>query len=449
MSFIIDKQTLQDLHISGKYKRDSIFSLYNKTETFGGELLLEKLFQQPFNSPAAIDRQAALVSFFRNSAHIFQINPEDLDIAQSFTNSHSDQGFALTLIHAGRRKQLASLGLKEEKKYLESGIRATLRILLHLASYLAELQQQDNTGLLQGSIFEQLWLREEYGQLLQLQQKIETYAEGIPLGLAASCDYQLRHKWSKEIQQSLSAIYHIDLYQSIASVANERGFVRAEVLAAEQQYIQLENVYHPTIPNAVGNDLAFDGEQNLIFLTGANMAGKSTYMKSFGIAIYLAHLGLPVPAKSMSFSVKDGLYSSINVSDDIDMGHSHYYAEVLRVKKVAEYVNQGKNMVVIFDELFKGTNVKDAFEATLTVTRAFRQHHNCQYLISTHIVEVGQQIQQEDDSVQFVYMPTQMRGQVPYYSYRSAKGISSDKHGMVLIQKEKVLELLEQNSKNS
>lgn len=446
MSFIIDKQTLQDLNISGKYKRDSIFSLYNKTETFGGELLLEKLFQQPFNSPAAIDRQAALVSFFRNSAHIFQINPEDLDIAQSFTNSHSDQGIALPLIHAGRRKLLASLGLKEEKKYLESGIRATLRILLHLASYLAELQQQDNTGLLQGSIFEQLWLREEYAQLLQLQQKIETYAEGIPLGLAASCDYQLRHKWSKEIQQSLSAIYHIDLYQSIAAVANARGFVRAEVLAAEQQYIQLENVYHPTIPNAVGNDLTFDGEQNLIFLTGANMAGKSTYMKSFGIAIYLAHLGLPVPAKSMSFFVKDGLYSSINVSDDIDIGHSHYYAEVLRVKKVAEYVNQRKNMVVIFDELFKGTNVKDAFEATLTVTRTFRQHHNCQYLISTHIVEVGQQLQQEDGSVQFVYMPTQMHGQVPYYSYRSAKGISSDKHGMVLIQKEKVLELLEQNS---
>ena len=447
MSFIIDKQTLQDLNISGKYKRDSIFSLYNKTETFGGELLLEKLFLQPFTDPAAIDRQAALISFFRSSQQTFQINPDDLDIVQNFTNSYSDQHFALALVHAGRRKLLAALGLKEEKKYLESGIRATLRIMLHLASYLSELQQQDKTGLLRGSIFDQAWLREEYTQLAQLQHKIESYADSIPLGLAASCDYQLRHKWSKEIQQSLSAIYHIDLYQSIASVANDRGFVRAEVVAAERQHMLLENVYHPTIPNAVGNDLTFDGERNLLFLTGANMAGKSTYMKSFGIAIYLAHIGLPVPANRMVFSVKDGLYSSINVSDDIDMGHSHYYAEVLRVKKVAEYVNQGKNMVVIFDELFKGTNVKDAFEATLTVTRAFQQHHNCQYLISTHIVEVGQQLQQEDLSVQFIYMPTEMRGQVPYYSYRSAQGISSDKHGMVLIQKEKVLELLEHNSK--
>lgn len=448
MSFIIDKQTLQDLNISGKYKRDSIFSLYNKTETFGGELLLEKLFQHPFTDACAIDRQAALIAFFRSLQHIFQINPDDLDIAQSFTNSYSDQGFTSTLIHASRRKLLAILGLKEEKKYLESGIRATLRIMLHLASYLSELQQQDKTDLLQGSIFDQAWLREEYPQLVQLQQKIESYADGIPLGLAARCDYQLRRKWSKEIHQSLSAIYHIDLYQAIASVANARNFVRAQVLSAERQHILLENVYHPTIPNAVGNDMTFDEDQNLIFLTGANMAGKSTYMKSFGIAIYLAHLGLPVPAKRMLFSVKDGLYSSINVSDDIEMGHSHYYAEVLRVKKVAEYVNQSKNMVIIFDELFKGTNVKDAFEATLTVTRAFQQHHNCQYLISTHIVEVGQQLQQEDARVQFVYMPTQMRGQVPYYSYRSQTGISSDKHGMVLIHKEKVLELLEQNSKN-
>lgn len=447
MSFIIDQQTLQDLNISGKYKRDSIFSLYNKTETFGGELLLEKLFQVPFNQVETIQRQATLIAFFRQLPNGYQINLDDLDISQSFTNSYSDQGFVASLIHASRRKLLSILGLKEEKKQVELGIRATIRIMLDLATYLSSLQQQDTEGLLHGSIFDLAWLQDNHALLLKLQQLVALHPDELPLGLTARCDYQLRHKWSRDIQRSLSIIYHIDLYQSIASVANERGFVQAEAISAEQQYLMLENVYHPTIPNAVGNDLQYDREQNLIFLTGANMAGKSTYMKSFGIAIYLAHLGLPVAAKKMRFSVKDGLYSSINVADSIDLGHSHYYAEVLRVKKVATYVHEGKNMVVIFDELFKGTNVKDAFDATLTVTRAFQRHHNCQYLISTHIVEVGQQLQQENADVQFAYMPTQMRGQVPYYSYKSQKGISSDKHGMVLIQKENVLELLEQNSK--
>lgn len=448
MSFIIDKQTLQDLNISGKYKRDSIFSLYNKTETFGGEQLLEKLFEQPLADSEAIRRRSTLISFFRRLPRRFQIRSEDLDIAQSYTNSYSGRGLTVALLRAARRQLLAVLGLKEEKKHTESGIRATFRIMLELASYLSLLREHDTDGLLQDSVFEQSWLRSEHSLLLQLQQQIDSHTDTLPLVLAARCDYQLRYRWAREIQQSLSAIYHIDLYQSIAEVANQRHFVQAEVLPPDQQAIELHNVYHPAIPDAVGNDLQFKGSHNLIFLTGANMAGKSTYMKSFGIAIYLAHLGLPVAAAKMRFSVKDGLYSSINVADNIDLGHSHYYAEVLRVKKVATYVSQGKNMVIIFDELFKGTNVKDAFEATLTVTRAFQQHHNCQYLISTHIVEVGEQLQQDNSNIQFVYMPTTMRGQVPYYSYRSANGISSDKHGMVLIHKEKVLELLEQNSKN-
>ena len=90
------------------------------------------------------------------------------------------------------------------------------------------------------------------------------------------------------------------------------------------------------------------------------MAGKSAFMKSFGVAVYMAHMGFPVAAEMMEFTVQDGLYTSINVSDNLNMGYSHFYAEVLRVKFVASEVAAGKNMVIILDELFKGTNVKDA-----------------------------------------------------------------------------------------
>ncbi len=83
-------------------------------------------------------------------------------------------------------------------------------------------------------------------------------------------------------------------------------------------------------------------EHNLVFLTGANMAGKSTFMKSFGVAVYLAHMGFPVGAEEMVFSVQDGMYTSINVPDNLDAGFSHFYAEVLRVKRAAEEVSQGK-----------------------------------------------------------------------------------------------------------
>ena len=172
------------------------------------------------------------------------------------------------------------------------------------------------------------------------------------------------------------------------------------------------------------------------------MAGKSTFMKSFGINIYLAHMGFPVAAKDMKFSVKEGIYTSINVPDDLNMGYSHFYAEVLRVKKVAEEVSSGKSLIIIFDELFKGTNVKDAYDATLAVTAAYSEHRNCMFIISTHIIEAGEVLKHQDN-LQMLYLPTIMNGNVPTYPYKLESGISSDRHGMMIIENEGILEMLE------
>jgi DNA mismatch repair ATPase MutS len=153
-------------------------------------------------------------------------------------------------------------------------------------------------------------------------------------------------------------------------------------------------------------------------------------------------MGFPVAASRFDFSVKDGLYSSINVSDNISMGYSHFYAEVLRVKTVAEEVAAGKDLVVIFDELFKGTNVKDAYDATLAITEAFSKNTNCSFMISTHITEVGDALKERTDNFQFRYLPTVMEGSRPRYTYKLIDGITADRHGMTIIQNEKILELI-------
>lgn len=172
------------------------------------------------------------------------------------------------------------------------------------------------------------------------------------------------------------------------------------------------------------------------------MAGKSTLMKSFGIGVYLAHMGFPVAASKMEFSVKDGLYSSINVADNLDLGYSHFYAEVLRVKTVAEQVAADKNLVVIFDELFKGTNVKDAYDATLSITEAFSENRNCFFVISTHIIEVGETLRQRCNNFRFTYLPTVMDGLIPRYTYTLTEGITTDKHGMMIIENEGILDII-------
>jgi DNA mismatch repair ATPase MutS len=146
----------------------------------------------------------------------------------------------------------------------------------------------------------------------------------------------------------------------------------------------------------------------------------------------------------MEFSVKDGLFSSINVPDDLEHGYSHFYAEVLRVKTVAQAVDSGKNLVVIFDELFKGTNVKDAYEATLSITEAFCRHNNCIFIISTHIIEVGHALQNRSANIRFLFMPTVMQGNIPTYTYLLKEGITADRQGMMIIENEKILDLIHQ-----
>ncbi|WP_431210961.1 MutS-related protein [Puia sp. P3] len=192
----------------------------------------------------------------------------------------------------------------------------------------------------------------------------------------------------------------------------------------------------------MGNSIALDRDINMLFLTGANMAGKSTFMKAFGIALYLAHMGFPVAAKEMIFSVRDGLFSSINVADDLSLGHSHFYAEVLRVKNVARAVSEGKRLVVLFDELFKGTNVKDAYDGTLAVTGAFSKYRRSSFIISTHIVEAGEALRLSRDNLRFAYLPTMLDNGKPRYPYVLEEGIAADRVGMMIIENEGIIEII-------
>lgn len=179
------------------------------------------------------------------------------------------------------------------------------------------------------------------------------------------------------------------------------------------------------------------------------MAGKSTFMKSFAISIFLAHVGFPVPAGRMEFSVREGMFTTINLPDNLSMGYSHFYAEVLRLKRVAQEVRKTPNLVIIFDELFRGTNVKDAYDATLAVTEAFSEIRNCTFMISTHIIEVGEVLKERCSNIKFIYLPTVMEGSKPVYTYRLEPGITNDRHGMIIINNERIIETIEGKGGNS
>ena len=175
------------------------------------------------------------------------------------------------------------------------------------------------------------------------------------------------------------------------------------------------------------------------------MAGKSTFLKAFGIAVFLAHLGFPVPAASMRTGIFNGIFSTINIADNLHKGYSHFYTEVLRVKSVAEEINRTKKLVVIFDELFRGTNVKDAYDASLAIISAFAKVKDSVFLVSTHIMEVAEQLKKLGN-VRFGYFHTVIQGNTFVNNYHLLEGVTEERLGMLIIENEQIIETINAGS---
>jgi DNA mismatch repair protein MutS len=439
MNFYIDTQTLEEMNLLGKFRQGSVYNLFSQVRTSGGEQLLNSMFLDPLTDAVAINERSSIFQFFQQSALTFPFDVQEISVMREYLDSGTGGNALTTFSGAVIKKVLAGLTRDERYKRMVQGLQATIGTLNKCYTFLQQLQALKPAGALHGRMqtIQQLLANERLVQL----RTIDIY-KALPLPDLARYDHLLKQPLYDAMEQLLSFVYEADVYIAISDVARTRSFVYAQAYPAEKNILQAAGLYHPSLKQAVGNSIAMDQHKNVLFLTGANMAGKSTWMKSVGIALYLAHMGFPVAASEMAFSVRDGLYTSINVADNISLGYSHFYAEVVRVKQAAEAVSSGKRLLVMFDELFKGTNVKDAFDGTLAVTEALAAYTDCLFIVSTHIIEVGAELKKLS-GIHCVYMPTVMEGSHPRYTYRLQEGITEDRQGMLIIRNEGILELIE------
>lgn len=436
--FLADAQTLEDLNLLGKFKPGSIYNLFNRLQTRGGEKLLEEMFKNPMTDHQLINERSRLFAFFQQQQFEFPVSRSQFESLENYLSEGAGASrFSIAMSIAGKKIR-QSLFHGAELLQLQAGLSVTIEALKALNHFFRRLREADKEGLYR----QQIDAATAVLAHPQMAALLGSHTGQLSLLQLTRYDYLFRHALLPRLKALLDIVYEVDVYISVAQVAASKGFVYAKALAASGNMVHISGLHHPMLKNPVRNTLGMSANSNLVFLTGANMAGKSTLMKSFGIAVYLAHMGFPVAAADMVFSVKDGLYSSINVSDNLNMGYSHFYAEVLRAKMAAEAVNKSLDLYLIFDELFKGTNVKDAYDATLAVTSAFAANNNCFFIISTHIIEVGQALKERAGPIQFVYLPTIMRGNVPHYPYTLTAGITEDRQGMLIIRNEGILEML-------
>jgi DNA mismatch repair ATPase MutS len=148
-----------------------------------------------------------------------------------------------------------------------------------------------------------------------------------------------------------------------------------------------------------------------------------------------------VPATAARLAPIEVLFTSLNPADNLRDGISYFYAEILRVREAAEILAEGRKAMVLFDEVFKGTNVKDALEASAQVIRGFAQTRRSGSIFASHLSELFDTLR-TDPAVRFCQFDGEVVGGVPVFDYTLASGVSEKRFGLLLLEQAQVPELI-------
>ena len=275
-------------------------------------------------------------------------------------------------------------------------------------------------------------------------QKLLKTGSGKKLSRAdvLSVGHFLRYDFKSQCNDLIELYSRLDAFYSLATACRNYDFSFPELIESVRPKLSAIQLYHPLLQTPVAYNIALTEQENFLFLTGANMAGKSTFIKAVGVAVYLAHIGMAVPAKKMELSYFDGLLSNIQVVDNIVKGESYFFNEVQRIHKTLEKITDGKKWLILIDELFKGTNVQDAMKCSTVVIEGLRKMQNTLFILSTHLYEIGEGLKQYSN-IQFRYFETEVKDDQLLFSYQLKEGISNDRLGYLILKKEGVVDMLQ------
>ena len=180
----------------------------------------------------------------------------------------------------------------------------------------------------------------------------------------------------------------LDICYSFALLANQYGYVRPKFINKDGE-IKIIDGYHPLLvqnKNAVANSLEINSEKSTSLLFGANMSGKSTYLKQNGLILIMAYLGSFVPCLECQIGIFNSIYCRIGSGDDIIGGNSTFMNEMLELAKIVTY-STNKSLVLI-DELGRGTDAKEGLAISIATVDYLTNVNQCRIVLSTHYSEL-------------------------------------------------------------
>jgi len=434
----VDEHTARDLELFETEGAHSLFDLCNYTRTQGGAEILKQRMRGPFADRASIKRtQDSIVHILNNRRLYSELKcwiPSRVDRYQRdplmFVINKNRLGF---LVGATTLKMFDSHHFFR----ILRGVQFSCLLVQSLREFVAQLRQHDPVG-------EILYICDELEEILHSSSFMEVPSsepKGLKYWKILRLDQTFRIYEKEKVYDLLRLVYELDALISLADATSKRGYVMPTVVTGPTR-VQARGLINAQLKYPIGNDLSLDQHSKLMFLTGPNMAGKTTYLRAIATALYFAHLGMGVPAEEFVFTPVDRLFSSLSISDNLHTGTSYFLAEVLRIKAVAEAVAAGAKVIAIMDEPFKGTNVKDALEASYAVIRRLESKSDSLFLFSSHLIELDEKFGPSSQIQRYHFEAKECGGRLKF-DYRLHQGISTQRMGMRVLTDQGVFALLD------
>jgi len=298
-------------------------------------------------------------------------------------------------------------------------------------------------AMLKADLFPQVYGVEMSGALQVLNGLRSFYgAEGFTTGNLPRRKYLL---FLKQIAAHVNAIelfwkffFRFDAFVSIASTMESKGFCMP---VFQDWGIAIDGVFHPLLEKPIKNSIAT--QAGIILLTGANMSGKSTFLKAVSMCVYLGHLGIGVPASKCVMPYFNDIVVNIYSKDNLQSGLSHFMSEVKALKSAVLNAGKGQHVFAVMDELFAGTNTQDA-EALLQLTiEGLQKYSKGLFIISTHYSQLKEFVANRPQQSASYYLDATLENGFPRFNYQLKEGWSNHKFGMLLFEKEGLKKLFE------
>jgi hypothetical protein len=244
-------------------------------------------------------------------------------------------------------------------------------------------------------------------------------------------------RWKKEsgvfLEEWLDTIGEFEAISSLSIIHFDNPAWCFPEVKDEFPVLKAVDAGHPLIKsNRVNNEININKECAVLLITGSNMSGKSTYLRTAGVNLILAYAGAPVCAEAFSCSIMK-VFTCMRISDNLEKNISSFYAEILRIKEIVKASEYDENVFFLLDEIFKGTNSIDRhLGAKILINKLISE--NAVGMVSTHDLELGELEQETKQKVVNFHFEEYYQNGELHFDYKLRSGISTTRNAMYLIK---------------